>query len=251
MVLKDGAKMSKSKGNTVSPQALIRNYGCDAVRFFIIFAAPPEQNLEWSDSGIEGAYRFIKKLWNFVISQKELLTQFTFNERPNIQYETKALQNIQRNVHTELQKITYDMERQQFNTVASGTMKLLNIATKIPLDDKQSTEALHETISILLRILSPIAPHICHHLWLACGFEGDILNSAWPKVDLKALVTSEVDLIVQINGKRRTTITVKPDEVDAEIEKIALNNDIVKQFTENKPIKKCIIVPKRLINLVI
>jgi leucyl-tRNA synthetase len=251
MVLKDGAKMSKSKGNTVSPQALIKDYGCDAVRFFTIFAAPPEQNLEWSDSGIEGAYRFIKKLWGFVNQHKETLAEFNQDEKASFQYENKSLQKIQREIHTELQKISYDMDRQQFNTVASGAMKLLNICTKIPVDDNQSTESLHEGISILLRILSPIAPHICHHLWRDCHFEGDILQASWPKVNLKALVTAEINLIVQINGKRRTTITVKPDDVNADIEKIALDNDIVKQYAEDKPIKKCIIVPKRLINIVI
>ena len=252
MVLKDGAKMSKSKGNTVSPQSMIKQYGCDAVRFFIIFAAPPEQDLEWSDTGIEGAYRFLRKLWQLAQEQKNNITQNTISSKGSIsQFDDKSAQKIHCQIHKELQRITYDIERKHFNTVASGAMKLLNIAQSINPTLEHADSLMLELISIILRVLSPITPHICHHLWKSLEFEGDILNAGWPKVNPKALIQDEIEVIVQVNGKRRTSITIKADESNERIEEIVKNNKKLQPHIAGKTIKRFIIVPKRLINIVV
>jgi leucyl-tRNA synthetase len=251
MVLKDGAKMSKSKGNTVSPQSMIKQYGCDAIRFFIIFTAPPEQALEWSDSGIEGAYRFMKKIWQLVIDNQEILIEENKETRKNYLYDDAACQKTQSEIHSELKKITYDMQRQQFNTVASGAMKIFNICNKLKPNSAEEKKLIHEGISILLRILSPITPHICHILWIESQFNGDILTSSWPKTNLKALVTDSIEIVVQVNGKRRASININTDDSDEDIKNSALSDSRVQQHTANKDIKKCIIIPKRLINIVV
>jgi leucyl-tRNA synthetase len=251
MVLKDGAKMSKSKGNTVSPQSMIKQYGCDAIRFFIIFTAPPEHSLEWSNSGIEGSFRFMKKLWQITMEHQQTLIDENSQSKKHYQYDTPACQKIQCDIHTELKKVTYDMQRQQFNTVASGAMKIFNIYNKIQANTEEEKTLVHEVVSILLRILSPITPHICHTLWQECEFEGDILTSTWPKTNIKALVTDSIEMVVQVNGKRRSSINIKTSDSEEEIKQKALADEKVLTHTANKEIRKWIIIPNRLINIVI
>jgi leucyl-tRNA synthetase len=246
MVLKDGAKMSKSKGNIVDPQALIQQFGADTVRLFIAFASPPEQSLEWSDSGVEGAHRFLKRVWSFAANYADLLRNTATDIKVNTQVST-----VRRQIHDILRQINYDYERQQFNTVVSGGMKLMNVLAELPKNDTYYLNACYEGLSILLRILAPVAPHICHHLWRVCGFGDDILKSDWPQVDEKALVVNEHELVVQINGKLRGRITVPTSADQDEHRKIVLADSHFQKIIGDKEVKKIIVVPGKLINIVI
>jgi leucyl-tRNA synthetase len=252
MVLKDGAKMSKSKGNTVSPELLIEQYGVDTARLFSMFAAPPDQSLEWSDSGVEGAHRFLKRLWTYAQSIKEVIRDHLLRqERIDWKLLTPEQQTIRREIHEVLQQANQDMERQQFNTVVSAAMKIFNLLSKIELKSESDIAVASEGLSILLRILSPITPHICHALWRELGYGDDILKAGWPKVDHKAMKTSTITLVVQVNGKLRGQITVEADADQRKIEELAQQDPHVLRAVDNKPIKKIIVVPKKLVNIVV
>lgn len=239
MVLKGGEKMSKSKGNTVDPQMLIEQYGTDTARLFCMFAAPPDQSLEWSDSGVEGCYRFLKRIWSFAAENQ---TALMVKQPVDL---TSEHQVARREIHTILQQASYDMDRLQFNTVVSACMKLMNCLSK------SSSSVMTEGFNILLRILNPIAPHIAQHLWQALDYGDDIAIASWPPVDETALVTDEIELVVQVNGKLRSQIKVNANADKATVEKIALNDPKIKLHCGDQMIKKVIIVPKRLVNIVI
>lgn len=243
MVLKDGAKMSKSKGNTVSPQALIDKYGADTARLFSIFAAPPTQSLEWSNSGVDGCYRFLKRLWTFCY--KHHTTIQSVNKHTELSLAQKKYRHA---IHEVLNQANHDMMRLQFNTVVSAAMKLFNLLQEIPKEDGR---ILQEGTSILLRLLAPITPHITYHLWEVLGFSGNIAKASWPKVDKKALETEIVELVVQINGKLRAKISIATNADEKTVQKAALEDTGVKQLIANKTVKKIIVVPNRLINIVI
>jgi len=276
MVLKDGVKMSKSKGNTVDPQALIDKYGADTVRLFTMFAAPPEHSLEWNDDAVEGAFRFLKRLWRLV-SEPELTTVLQYWLAKNhLAMQTWVdlepdLQNVRAEVHTLLEQANRDVGKYQFNTVIAAAMKMVNslqplsAALSVALTTASSIElpkhedaalvsnkaaVYAEAVDILLRLLSPIVPHITHTLWQAIGYENDILTAPWPKPDAGALVKDTVELVVQVNGKRRANIMVAADADNAQIEKIALQNDNVTRHIEGNTINKVIVVPGRLVNIV-
>ena len=239
MVLKDGAKMSKSKGNTVNPAGLIQEYGADTVRFFIIFASPPEQSLEWSDSGVHGSHRFLRRLWQYAYSN-----QSTFTKTPN----PNEAPLERREIHLILKQALFDMERQQFNTVASASMKLLNLLEKMS-PDAHATRS--EGFSLLLRLLAPITPHITEHLWHTLGFGESVHLSSWPTVDESALTQSNIEYIVQINGKKRGALTVPQATSQSDIEAIVRHTSEFKTWWSEETLKKIIIVPNRLINLVV
>lgn len=247
MVLKNGAKMSKSKGNVVPPQPLIKKYGADTVRLFMIFASPPEQSLEWSDSGVEGAYRFLKKLYHFAMTHQPALQAFKDNA-PAISSTSDLPLN---ELHVILQKANGDIDKQQFNTVVSAGMKILNLLQDVRTDNENSMAFIAEGLSILLRLLAPIVPHITHHLWIALSFGPDILQAPWPVANLKIIQNAEIEMIIQINGKLRGKIKVNPDITEEEIKTQALNHADVQRFLENQAIKRIVVVPKRLINIVI
>ncbi|MFO7594276.1 MAG: leucine--tRNA ligase [Pseudomonadota bacterium] len=240
MVLKDGAKMSKSKGNTVDPQELIDKYGADTVRLFTMFAAPPEQSLEWNDSGVEGAHRFLKRLWSYSQEHKPAL-----GGAIKIHEETK---DARREIHEALQQAVSDFSRYQFNTVVAACMKMMNTLSK--LSGNGASVLRNEAVSILLRLLSPIAPHTTHVLWRELGYGDDILSAPWPEVDEQALVKDAIDLVVQVNGKVRSQISVPANADNAAIEEIALADAKVQNFVEGKTIRKIIVVPGRLVNVV-
>jgi len=267
MVLKDGAKMSKSKGNVVDPQQLIEAYGADTVRLFMMFAAPPEQSLEWSDAGVQGAHRFLKKLWSFVEQHGEQSIRTTNyllmnNLVPEVDWNFVSPQqcNARREIYEILKQAHHDFERFQFNTVVSAAMKIFNLLTKleIPAPSEQGylnpTEVherlLYEGVSILLRLLSPITPHICHYLWNALGYEGLIINAKWPKIISGALVVNQIELVVQVNGKLRDQIQVPVDADASTVEKIACSSEKVQKFIADQAIKKVIFVPGKLVNIV-
>lgn len=228
MVLKDGAKMSKSKGNTVSPVELIKKYGSDTVRLFSMFAAPPEQNLEWSDQGVEGAYRFLKKLWHYAVSYPHGKTGI-------------AKESARQQLHHILKQISYDYDRQQFNTVVSGAMKLFNLIQEC--DD----EIAREGLEALLCILNPITPHICAELWEVLG---KTTKMTFPKVDEKALQTETHQYVIQINGKMRGHVVAVKNANESTLKKAIYAEPLLQKYLENKTIKKMIVVPNKLINLV-
>ena len=254
MVLKNGIKMSKSKNNVVTPQELIKKYGADTVRLFIIFAAPPEKDLKWSDTGVEGAYRFLKKMWDFAYHIKDVLLAINQQKETNYHYQWKTAKyrETRQKIHAYIQQANTDMERMQFNTVISAVMKILNVLIK-PITNNEEAEAhlIREGMGVLLRLLSPITPHVTHQLWQLLGFGEDILNAPWPKPDFKVLKTTKIELIVQINGKLRSQIQVPTEASKDLIEDIALNQENVQRHLIDKKIKKVIIVPKKLINIVV
>lgn len=253
MVLNQGAKMSKSKGNVVDPVSLIQKFGADTVRLFMIFAAPPEQSLEWSDSGVEGSYRFLKRLWTFAYENGETIRQPA--TQINWEDADPEQRNVLRQIYEILEQTRYDYERLQLNTVVSGCMKLLNLLVKIPTASSPKTDMsayiLQQGTSILLRLLAPITPHITHQLWQELQFKGLILDAAWPEVDTSALKVDKIELVVQINGKLRSRITVPIHADTKTIETLATQDSKVQQTLANKNIKKIITVPGRLVNIVV
>ena len=225
--------MSKSKRNGVDPQSLIEQYGADTARFFMMFASPPEQTLEWSDSGVEGAYRFMKRVWAFGHAMKSQAT-------------TSEAGPLRREIHLLLKQANYDLSKLQFNTVASACMKMLNALEKAPADPHA-----REGFGILLRVLSPIAPHIAHALWSELGYGLDILQAPWPEPLEAALAQDEQELVLQVNGKLRGNIKVKVGADRTAIETVALASEAAQKFMEGKPAKKVVVVPGRLVNIVV
>ena len=240
--------MSKSKRNGVDPQSLIDEFGADTARFFMMFASPPEQTLEWSDSGVEGAYRFLKRVWAFGHASRELAR----SAMPATLAAGPAA--LRREIHLLLKQANYDLGKLQFNTVASAAMKMLNALEKALKDtnaDAAHAPVLAEGFGILLRILSPISPHICHALWIELGFGADILAAPWPEPVDAALVQDEEDLVLQVNGKHRGNIRIKVGADRTAIEAVALASEGAMKFMEGKPAKKVVVVPGRLVNIVV
>lgn len=245
MVLKDGAKMSKSKGNTVDPQELIDRYGADTVRLFSMFAAPPEQSLEWSDAGVDGSHRFLKRLWRLVQEAKpisgESLDTATLN---------KVQKSLRRKTHETIAKVSDDYGRRQtFNTAVAAVMELCNEISKHQGDCAEDAWVVHEALTAAVLLLAPIVPHISEALYTALTGER-ILAAAWPKVDESALTRDEIDIVVQVNGKVRAKIAVSADASKDAIQEAALAHENVQRFTEGTNIRKIIVVPGKLVNVV-
>jgi leucyl-tRNA synthetase len=250
MVLKDGSKMSKSKGNTVDPQGLIDQYGADTVRLFMMFAAPPEQSLEWSDSGVEGAHRFLKRLWR----QVYLHVQATgVNHRVlNKALLTPEQAAVRRQLHQTIQKVSHDMGvRTIFNTAIAANMELINTLSKFNDDSDNAYAVRQEVLEAIVLMLAPMVPHICQQLWLELGHQEVATTLRWPEVDDTALLQDSLELMVQINGKLRSKISVLATATAAEIEAFALADEQVIRFIDQHVVKKVIVVPNKLINIVI
>jgi len=246
--------MSKSKNNGIDPQTLIDRYGADTARLFVMFAAPPEQTLEWNDAAVEGAHRFLKRVWGFGAKNTDALKAASDNAA-DLSADAKALR---REVHLVLKQISYDYERMQYNTVVSGAMKLLNALEGFKSTGSAGDSAvLREGFSVLLRGLYPACPHVTHALWTQLGYAdrvGDLLDAPWPQVDEAALVQDELELVLQINGKLRGAVKVPASADKAAIEAAALAalaDPELQKFTEGKPPKKVIVVPGRLVNVVV
>ena len=248
MVLKDGAKMSKSKGNTVDPQELVDRFGADTVRLFTMFAAPPEQSLEWSDSGVEGAYRFLKRLWHLVRTHVEQ------GAAPAL--DAVALngdqREVRRKVHETIRKATDDIGRRYtFNTGVASVMELLNALYKAADDDSDAGRAvLQEGLEAAVLILAPIVPHVCHRLWRELGHDQPVVDAAWPRWDDTALVQDTHSLVVQVNGKLRGNVELPADAERDAIEAAALEEPNVQRFLADKTVRKVIVVPGKLVNVV-
>ncbi len=240
-------KMSKSKNNGVDPQTAIDKQGADTVRLFTMFAAPPEQTLEWSDEGVSGAHRFLRKLWKMVHEHLETNISVSLN----IDNLNQQQQDLRRKIHETINKVNDDFGRRNtFNTAIAAVMELLNDVAKHNSAETQSVAVRHEALTSAVLLLSPIAPHICHALWQALGHSESVADARWPAVDEKALVRSSITLVLQVNGKVRGKIEVAADISKQDIEKIALADENVQRFIEGSTIRKIIVVPGRLINIV-
>ncbi|RLA47719.1 MAG: leucine--tRNA ligase [Gammaproteobacteria bacterium] len=249
MVLKDGSKMSKSKGNTVDPQGLINQYGADTVRMFTMFAAPPEQSLEWSDEGVAGASRFLRRLW------KALHNHITGDAARPLDLDIESLvpieREVRRKVHSTIAKVSDDYGRRQtFNTAIAAVMELLNELNKLNENTPQARAVTHEAMETAVLLLAPIAPHLCHVAWAALGHSEPVIDASWPTVDESALVRSSIPMAVQVNGKVRGQIEVTVGALREAIEQLALEDTNVQRFTEGKGIRKVIVVPEKLVNIV-
>jgi leucyl-tRNA synthetase len=230
--------MSKSKNNGVDPQALIEKYGADTARFFIIFASPPTNTLEWSDEGVEGAFRFLRRVWAYGAKLHASAAQAA---------DPASEKAARLEIHAVLKQANYDLGKHQFNTVASAAMKILNALEKLPA----RTPAAEEGFSVLIRLLAPITPHVGHSLWRALGYGEDVMRAAWPEPDPVALEQDEIEYVVQVNGKKRGTI-VAPKSLDQKgLESFVRASDVVTKVIADAVIKRIIVVPGRLINIVL
>ena len=240
--------MSKSKANGVDPQHLVEKYGADTVRWFTMFTAPPEQTLEWSDEGVQGAYRFIRKLWNAVYEH------CSSGERVKLDVAslTSAQKDLRRQAHHTLAKVTDDIGRRRvFNTAIAAVMELFNAVGRFDDKTPQGHAIRHEAFEIITISLSPIIPHVTHVLWQSLGHEGALIDERWPTADPAALVQDAVEMVVQVNGKLRSRITVPVSADESYVRQMALADEHVKKFVADKPLRKCIVVPGKLVNLVV
>ena len=247
--------MSKSKSNGVDPQDLIEKYGADTARLYTMFTSPPEATLEWSDAGVEGSYRFLRRVWNFAVKHEgQLKAGIAVDRQQNLTF-GKAAKDLRREVHTVLKQANYDYERMQYNTVVSALMKMLNTLDDATLsDNREDAAALAECVSVLLRVLYPVCPHIAFTLWTELGYakrNGDLLDAAWPVVDDAALLRDEIELMLQINGKLRGAIVVPANADKAFIESTAIASEEFQKQAAGATPKKVIVVPGRLVNLVL
>jgi leucyl-tRNA synthetase len=241
-------KMSKSKNNGVDPQILIDSYGADTARLFMMFAAPPDQQLEWSDAGVEGAFRFLKRLWKAVHDHvtQGVVAAHAGGELP------AALKALRLQLHATIQKVSDDYgRRQQFNTAIAAVMELMNALAKVNANDAQTRAVVQEALEAVIVLLAPIVPHVCHALWQEIRPGTQLDAMPWPAVDSAALVQDEIELMLQVNGKLRGSITVARDADKDTVEQLALANPNVQKFTEGKPVKKVVVVPGRLVNVVV
>jgi len=245
--------MSKSKNNGVDPQALVDQYGADTARFFMMFTSPPEQTLAWSDSGVEGSFRFLKKIWSFACEYESAV-------RPKLSASVSlsagakldaVLAKVRREIHLNLKQANYDMQRQQFNTVASACMKILNALDEVPREGGLAAAVIQEGLSVLLRVQAPITPHICHHLWRSLGFGTDVFAAPWPEPDESALEQDEIELVLQVGGKTRGKITVPADATKVTIEALTIGSALAQKYIAGQAIKKVVVVPGRLVNVVL
>jgi len=248
MVLKDGAKMSKAKGNTVDPQELIAKYGADTVRLFMMFAAPPEQALEWSDDGVQGSFRFLKRFWTAVDEHVAA--------GPVVRIEADVLDDAQkslrRKTHQTIAKISDDIgRRSSFNTAVAAAMELLNAVNRSDDKSEAGRGVEHEALEAVVLMLSPIVPHICHALWEKLGHSTPLIDQSWPQVDESALEMELIEMVVQVNGKLRARVAVPAAADKVEIEKLAVADANVQRFIDGNDIRKVIVVPGRLVNIVV
>ena len=250
MVLKDGAKMSKSKGNTVDPQSMIDQYGADTVRLFMMFASPPDQSLEWNDDAVAGAQRYLKRLWTLFRRHGARVGEAHDSSESDL---SPALREIRAQLHTTLTKINADYARTQFNTVIAACMELTNAVERFDWEPHgaEGNAVLREVLITLVKVLAPVVPHITHVLWQEMGAKDELLDAPWPRADAQAMIRDVLDLVVQVNGKLRGQIQVPTDANEAKIKEAALAHPKVAHHVGNKEVRKMIVVPQRLVNIVV
>ncbi len=241
------SKMSKSKNNGIDPQSVIEQYGADTVRLFIMFTSPPEQTLEWSDSGVEGAHRFLKRVW-------KLVHDFTEQEgdiAADINNLNAVQKKLRRELHKTIKKVSDDIGRRNtFNTAIAAIMELMNHLAKASITTPEDRAVMQEAIRSVILMLTPIVPHMCHHLWQQVGHGGNVEDALWPTLDESALVEDEKLIIVQVNGKLRAKLTISAGAPQADVEKLGFEEENVAKFIEGKTVRKVIYVPGKLLNIV-
>ncbi len=253
MVIKDGAKMSKSKGNVVDPDELIRSLGADTARLFSLFAAPPEKDLDWNDHGVEGGARFLNRIWRFVLAHATELREAALPAAPA----TTDGRTLRRTIHETIQRVTDDIERDfHFNTAIAAIMELVNAlhafdtlpVGQVPAGERASL--LREGVDTMLRLLAPFCPHIAEELWSQLGHGGTLLDERWPEADRAALARDEVTVVVQVDGKVRSRLTVDVNAAETEVKGLALGDDKVRPWVDGRRVDKVVVVPRRLVNIV-
>ncbi|BAU27150.1 leucyl-tRNA synthetase [Aneurinibacillus soli] len=245
MVLRDGAKMSKSKGNVVSPDEIIEKYGADTGRLFILFAAPPDRDLEWSDSGVEGSFRFLNRVWRVVEANVELVTS-----HPAVNVSDSDAKELNRTLHATIKKVGDDIgERRQFNTAISSIMELVNKIYAYPETADRGMFA--HAIETTVKLLAPFAPHIAEEMWRMIGHEDSVHHQAWPAFDASALVLDEIEIVLQINGKVRDKMVISASATKQDMEALVNENDKIKELIAGKTVRKVIAVPGKLVNIVV
>ncbi len=256
MVLKDGSKMSKSKGNVVDPDTMIRRYGADTVRLFILFAAPPERDLEWSDSGIDGAHRFLNRLWRLVTENLEAIKAAPSGRKAasDAAASSRELKALRRKTHQTIAKVTEDIEKRfHFNTAISAVMELVNelngVLSKGP--GQEAFAVIRESVESALLLLAPMVPHITAELWRLIGHGEEIYTQGWPEADQEAAKADTVTIVVQVNGKVRAKVEVPAGAAQEDVEKAALSEANVRKYTEGKELRKVIYIQNRLLNIVV
>ncbi len=247
----ESAKMSKSKANTVDPEEAIEKYGADTVRLYILFAAPPEQDFEWTEEGIQGAYRFLNRLWNFVTEREELLSKTSYSSQELRDIKGRA-RELRRTVHEILSGYIRDVEQEfQFNTAIAKAMKLLNELSSYQVSEEIDIKVLKEATEILLLMLSPITPHICSELWERIGNRSLLLNQPMREPDPQALEREEVEIPVQVNGKLRARLRIPYDAEEDTVKSIVLQDERVRKYVDGKELKKFIYIKNKLVNIVL
>jgi leucyl-tRNA synthetase len=251
MVIKDGAKMSKSKGNVVDPNELIEEYGADTVRLFSLFAAPPERDLDWSNKGVEGASRFLNRVYRFVENNKDILIDAPEVLPTDLDEKSRELH---RKTHQSISKVTRDLENDfHFNTAISAVMELVNLMLSLTSEESEYNivpSAIKEAVDATLLLLYPMTPHFCSELWEMTGHETSLENKPWPTFNPESAKEEEITIVLQVNGKVRSRLLVSPEIDDDELKELSMQDEKVQKFVANKPIRKVIVVPKKLVNVV-
>jgi leucyl-tRNA synthetase len=247
MVLKDGAKMSKSLGNTVSPDQIVREYGADALRLFIQFCAPPEGELDWNQKGLEGCYRFLNRFWRMVLKSVPSIAEQTTSSG-ELSDRGRALR---RKLHQTIRKVTEDLERVHQNTAVAAIMELLNSVYEYVDREEPDSSLMREVLDQMTLLLSPFCPHIAEEVWQMLGHEDMLIYARWPEFDAELAREEEIQIVVQVNGKVRSKFNAAADISSEDLERRALEDERVQTFVEGKTVRKVIVVPKKLVNLVI
>ena len=252
MVIKDGAKMSKSKGNVVDPNELIEKYGADTVRLFSLFAAPPERDLEWSDQGVEGASRFLNRVYRFISNNRDIIVNGPSRIPEDLDEKSRTLH---RKTHQTIRKVTQDLSNEfHFNTAISAVMELVNVMTSLVPEQAEigiDHAVIRKAVESTLLLLFPMTPHFCSELWEMTGHEKNIDDQTWPVFDRESAREDEITIVLQVNGKVRSRLLVPPDTNDDRLEELTLQDAKVQKFVADKPIRKIIVVPKKLVNVVV
>jgi leucyl-tRNA synthetase len=247
MIIKDGAKMSKSKGNVVSPDRLIAKYGADTVRLYTLFIGPPEKDAEWNDRGVEGAFRFLNRVWRLV--EKSIVHSPQSREK-TIDHRPLPRDNLRRKTHLTIKKVTEDIEKGfHFNTAISAIMELVNEIYQLPVASYQLPES-KEAVETVVTLLAPFVPHIAEEMWQKLGNKQSIFTRPWPDYEEKVLKQDKITVVVQINGKLRAKIGVSTEIKEEELKTKALTEEKIKNWLKGKIVKRCIIIPQKLINIV-